>query len=477
MALNYRKTAEEIIKVVGKENILSATFCSTRLRLIVKERENIKDSEVQKIDGVKGVFFNSGQYQIILGSGVVNKVYAEIVSIIASMGIIDSAKQNANAIEDKAKDKETNKFKKFIRIFADVFVPIMPAMIATGLFLGLKGALINDSFLNLFNLKVSDIPESIIIFISVLTETTFAFLPALVCWSAFRVFGGSPILGILLGLMLVSPALPNAYSVANQTAKPIIFLGFIPIVGYQGSILPALIAGIIGSKLELKLRKVIPNIVDMLATPFLTLLIMLILSLIVIGPIFHVAEQWILTAVNFSLSLPFGLGGLIIGFGIIFIVVTGVHHIMNLIEISLIAATGLNPINPLLSVANLAAGAACLAVTLKTKKKTVKAMGYGATLSAWLGITEPAIFGINIRYGIKPMVCGAIAAGITGLFVRIFNLQGTANGVTGIPGTLLYIYDSKQLIGYIIISIVTIILSFTITWFFGVPKEYMEEDE
>lgn len=477
MALNYRKTAEEIIKVVGKENILSATFCSTRLRLIVKERENIKDSEVQKIDGVKGVFFNSGQYQIILGSGVVNKVYAEIVSIIASMGIIDSAKQNANAIEDKAKDKETNKFKKFIRIFADVFVPIMPAMIATGLFLGLKGALINDSFLNLFNLKVSDIPESIIIFISVLTETTFAFLPALVCWSAFRVFGGSPILGILLGLMLVSPALPNAYSVANQTAKPIMFLGFIPIVGYQGSILPALIAGIIGSKLELKLRKVIPNIVDMLATPFLTLLIMLILSLIVIGPIFHVAEQWILTAVNFSLSLPFGLGGLIIGFGIIFIVVTGVHHIMNLIEISLIAATGLNPINPLLSVANLAAGAACLAVTLKTKKKTVKAMGYGATLSAWLGITEPAIFGINIRYGIKPMVCGAIAAGITGLFVRIFNLQGTANGVTGIPGTLLYIYDSKQLIGYIIISIVTIILSFTITWFFGVPKEYMEEDE
>lgn len=477
MALNYRKTAEEIIKVVGKENILSATFCSTRLRLIVKERENIKDSEVQKIDGVKGVFFNSGQYQIILGSGVVNKVYTEIVSIIASMGIIDSAKQNANAIEDKAKDKETNNFKKFIRIFADVFVPIMPAMIATGLFLGLKGALINDSFLNLFNLKVSDIPESIIIFISVLTETTFAFLPALVCWSAFRVFGGSPILGILLGLMLVSPALPNAYSVANQTAKPIMFLGFIPIVGYQGSILPALIAGIIGSKLELKLRKVIPNIVDMLATPFLTLLIMLILSLIVIGPIFHVAEQWILAAVNFSLSLPFGLGGLIIGFGIIFIVVTGVHHIMNLIEISLIAATGLNPINPLLSVANLAAGAACLAVTLKTKKKTVKAMGYGATLSAWLGITEPAIFGINIRYGIKPMVCGAIAAGITGLFVRIFNLQGTANGVTGIPGTLLYIYDSKQLIGYIIISIVTIILSFTITWFFGVPKEYMEEDE
>ena len=200
--------------------------------------------------------------------------------------------------------------------------------------------------------------------------------------------------------------------------------------------------------MELNLRKVIPNIIDILATPFLTLLIMLILSLAVIGPIFHIVEQWILVAINFSLSLPFGIGGFIIGFGIIFIVVTGVHHIMNLIEISFLAATTLNPINP-----------------------------YGATLSAWLGITEPAIFGINIRYGIKPMVCGAIAAGITGLIARLLNLQATANGVTGIPGALLYIYDSKQLIGYIAVALITVVLSFTITWFFGVPDEYMQEDE
>ncbi|MEI0488169.1 PTS transporter subunit EIIC [Brachyspira pulli] len=474
MAINYKKTAEEIVKVVNKDNIISATFCATRLRLIVKNRESIKDSDVQKIEGVKGVFFNSDQYQIILGTGVVNKVYDEVVQL----GVTGSAKKDDSTVT-KTDDKSGNKFKKFIRIFADVFVPIMPAMIATGLFLGLKGALINDSFLGLFNIKVADIPVSVLTFMSVLTETTFAFLPALVCWSTFRVFGGSPILGILLGLMLVSPALPNAYLVANPDSgvKPIMLFGFIPIVGYQGSILPALIAGIIGSKLELKLRKIIPNIIDILATPFLTLLIMLILSLAVIGPIFHIVEQWILIAINFSLSLPFGLGGLIIGFGIIFIVVTGVHHIMNLIEISLLAATTFNPINPLLSVANLAAGAACLAVSLKTRRKSVKAMGYGATLSAWLGITEPAIFGINIRYGIKPMVCGAIAAGITGLIARLLNLQATANGVTGIPGTLLYIYDGKQLIGYISVAILTVVLSFAITWFFGVPKEYMQEDE
>ena len=179
MAINYKKTAEEIIRVVNKENIISAAFCATRLRLIVKDRESIKDSDVQKIDGVKGVFFNSGQYQIILGTGVVNKVYAEVINL---------------GIEGSNKSTEKNSFRKFIRIFADVFVPIMPAMIATGLFLGLKGALINDSFLSMFNLQVSDIPVSVMTFMSVLTETTFAFLPALVCWSTFRVFGGSPIL-------------------------------------------------------------------------------------------------------------------------------------------------------------------------------------------------------------------------------------------------------------------------------------------
>lgn len=174
MAINYKKTAEEIIRVVNKENIISAAFCATRLRLIVKDRESIKDSDVQKIDGVKGVFFNSGQYQIILGTGVVNKVYAEVINL----GIEGSSNQGA---EEANKSTEKNSFRKFIRIFADVFVPIMPAMIATGLFLGLKGALINDSFLSMFNLQVSDIPVSVMTFMSVLTETTFAFLPALVC--------------------------------------------------------------------------------------------------------------------------------------------------------------------------------------------------------------------------------------------------------------------------------------------------------
>lgn len=475
--LDYKKTAEEIVNIVKKENIISATFCATRLRLIIKDKNSFNSDDVQKIEGVKGVFFNSGQYQIILGTGIVNKVYDEVIKLgvegATSNNKKDDEKVNIEGVDNK------NKFQRFIRIFADVFVSIMPAMIATGLFLGLKGAIINDTVLSIFNTSTSNINPIFITFISILTETTFAFLPALVCWSTFRVFGGSQALGIILGLMLVSPALPNAYLVAdpNSGVSPIMLFNFIPIVGYQGSVLPAFITGIIGAKLEKRIRTIIPNVLDILLVPFFTLFIMIILSLIVIGPLFHSVEKIILQISNFALLLPFGIGAFIIGFSMIFIVITGVHHIFGLVELSFLASTGFNPLNPILNAVNVAAGAACLAITLKSRKKSVKTMGYSATLSAWLGITEPAIFGINIRYGIKPLVCSSIAAGITSMIATIMGLKTTALGVTGISGALLYIYDTKQLLGYIFITILTIILSFLITWFFGVPKEYLEEDK
>lgn len=470
MSTNYKKIAQEVIeKVGGKDNIRSAAHCATRLRLIVKNREIINDEEIEKIPMVKGVFFNSGQYQIIFGTGTVNKVYEEI----AELGISAVSKQDQ---KDEI-EKNSNKIQKIIRIFGDVFVPIIPAMVATGLFLGLKGALLNDAFLQLFGLTTTTFPESFLTFITVLTDTTFAFLPALVCWSAFRTFGGSPILGILLGLMLVSSALPNAYLVAdpNSGVNPIVAFGFIPMVGYQGSIIPAFIAGIVGAKIEKKLHNIIPNAFDLLLTPFLTLLIMLCASLFVIGPIFHTVEQGLEFIIQALLNLPFGIGGLVLGFITIFIVVTGVHHIINLIEISLIAATGFNPINPIMTMVNFACGAACLAITIKARKKNIKALGYSACISSWFGIGEPAIFGVNLRYGIKPMITGAVASAITGMLCVIFGLRGTANGVTCIPGVLLYIYDNHQLLLYVLLSILTIVLSFTFTWFFAVPKEVMEE--
>src|SRR5690606_27021942 len=223
-----------------------------------------------------------------------------------------------------------------------------PVLVATGLFMGLRGLVMQDEILAIFGLTTNDISENFILFTEVLTDTAFVFLPALVAWSTFRVFGGTPIIGLILGLMLVSPSLPNAWDVAGG-GEPIMFLGFIPVVGYQGSVLPAFIAGIIGAKLERVIRKRVPEALDLIVTPFLTLLVMSILALFVIGPIFHIVEDYILVATLTVLELPFGLAGLLIGFFNQIIVVTGVHHIFNLLEIQLLENIGSNPYNAIIT--------------------------------------------------------------------------------------------------------------------------------
>ena len=338
MNYDYAKIAKEVIQAVGgSENIKSAAHCATRLRLIVADRSLADDEKVGEIDAVKGTFFTAGQYQIIFGTGHVNRVYEQITRL----GIAETTASEAK----EAKMDGKNQVQKAIRTFGDVFVPVIPALVATGLFLGLKGALLNDNFLSLFGMTNADIPHTFQVLVEVLSGTTFAFLPAIVCWSTFRVFGGSPVLGLILGLMLVNGALPNAYSVADPSSgvTPLMLFGFIPIVGYQGSILPAFVAGVIGSKLEKKLRKTVPAVFDFMVTPFLVLFIMLILSLLVIGPILHALENVLLVIVEYALELPLGIGGLIVGFFWSIITLTGVHHIFNMLEISLLANTGVNP--------------------------------------------------------------------------------------------------------------------------------------
>ncbi|HEL2754345.1 TPA: PTS transporter subunit EIIB, partial [Clostridioides difficile] len=229
----YNKIANELIKIIGEDNIISITHCATRLRVMVKDREIINDKKVEKVDEVKGVFFTSGQYQIILGTGIVNKVYAEV----EKMGLKTLSKKEQDEL---VKNNETG-FKKVMRTLADIFVPIIPVIAATGLFLGLKGCLFNDNVLGLFGMSSANIPLYIQTLVSVLTETAFAFLPAIIVWSAFKVFGGTPVIGLVIGLMLVSPILPNAYSVADPSneIEAIMAFGFIPIVGCQGSVLTA----------------------------------------------------------------------------------------------------------------------------------------------------------------------------------------------------------------------------------------------
>ena len=458
--MTNKEIAAKILELVGgTENVQSATHCATRLRIITNDQDKIDMKAVENLDKVKGSFFNSGQYQVILGTGLVNKVYDEFMPLIDGSG-----KVSAEATEGKQKMT----FQRAIRIFGDVFVPIIPVLVATGLFMGLRGLFTQDAILGMVGLTAADIPPQLLLFTQILTDTAFAFLPALVAWSTFRIFGGTPILGIVLGLMLVSSVLPNAYDVGQQAAEPLVFFGFINVVGYQGSVLPAFVTGILGSKIEIFLRKRIPDSLDLILTPFLTLLIGLILALFIIGPVFHEVEIGVLHAVEFLLGLPLGIGGLIYGsFGQL-LGIFGIHHILNFLEISMLGQDGWNYLNPIGTCGNIAQAGAVLAVAIKSVSPKMKQIAFPSALSAALGITEPAVFGVTLRL-MKPFMMAMIGGGIGGFLASILNLRATGMALTGIPGTLLYL--NEQLALYILVNLVAFAVAFGLTWTFGYKKD------
>ena len=456
--MENKDIAKAVIEAIGgRDNVSSVAHCATRLRVMVKDEAKIDKDRVENLEKVQGAFFNSGQYQIIFGTGTVNKIYDEVVAL--GLPTSSTGEQKAEAA------KKGNWFQRAVRTFGDVFVPILPAIVATGLFMGIRGAINNDTILGLFGTTSKAFAASdFYTYTVVLTDTAFAFFPALISWSAFRVFGGNPVIGIVLGLMLVNTALPNAWDVASGAAKPIMFFGFIPVVGYQNSVLPAFFIGLLGAKLEKWLHKKIPDVLDLLVVPFLTFLVMSVLGLFVIGPIFHSLENVILAATKAILALPFGLAGLILGGVHQLIVVTGVHHIFNLLEAQLIANEGKDAFNAIITAAMTAQAGATLAVGVKTKSKKLKALAFPAALSAGLGITEPAIFGVNLRYG-KPFVLGLVAGAAGSWLASILGLAGTGFGITIIPGTLLYL--NGQVLQYIFMVLVTTGLGFGLTYAFG----------
>lgn len=454
--MNNQDIAKKVIEALGgRENVNSVAHCATRLRVMVKDEGKINKEVIENLDKVQGAFFNSGQYQIIFGTGTVNKMYDEVVAL----GLPTSSKEDMKA----ETAKQGNWFQRAIRTFGDVFVPIIPVIVATGLFMGLRG---------LLNALGMTLPEDVTIYSQILTDTAFIILPGLVVWSTFRVFGGNPAVGIVLGMMLVSGSLPNAWAVASGgEVTAMNFFGFIPVVGLQGSVLPAFIIGVVGAKFEKALRKVVPDVLDLLVTPFVTLLVMSILGLFVIGPVFHVVENYILLGTKAILALPFGLGGLVIGGVHQLIVVSGVHHIFNLLEVQLLAADHANPFNAIITAAMTAQGAATVAVGVKTKNPKLKTLAFPAALSAFLGITEPAIFGVNLRFR-KPFFLSLIAGAIGGGLASILGLAGTGNGITIIPGTMLYV-GNGQLLQYLLMVAVSFVLGFALTYMFG----YEDEEE
>ncbi len=447
------RVAKLIWKYVGGAgNVRSAEHCATRLRLIVNDKSLIDGKAIENIDGVKGQFFAAAQYQIILGTGFVDKVFAAFVAGTNLAGAV-SGKQEAY--------DQMTPLQKVSRTLGDVFVPIIPVLVATGLFMGLRGAAQSLGI---------EMSENLIRMSQILTDTAFAFLPALVCWSTMNRFGGTPVIGIVLGLMLVAPQLPNAYAIAAGGAVPLSMdiLGIpVPVVGYQGSVLPALVLGIFAARLQKWFKTFVPDIIDLIVTPFLTLLVSMLLGLLVIGPIMHTLETGIFGAVRAFLELPYGIGGFIVGGVHQVIVVFGVHHVFNALEVQLLASTGLDPFNAIITGAIVAQGGAAVAVAARTQDAKKRALYISSAVPAFLGITEPAIFGINLRF-MKPFIYGLAGGACAGAIAGFLHLAGTGMGITVLPGTLLYL---DHLAAYILVNAVGFGVAFALTFTFFRPEE------
>ena len=448
------RVAKLIWKYVGGAgNVRSAEHCATRLRLIVNDKTLIDEKAIENIDGVKGQFFAAAQYQIILGTGFVDKVYDAFIAGTNLAAAAASGKQEAY--------EQMTPLQKVSRTLGDVFVPVIPVLVATGLFMGLRGMAQSLGI---------GMNENLIRMSQILTDTAFAFLPALVCWSTMNRFGGTPVIGIVLGLMLVAPQLPNAYAIAAGDAVPLsmeIFGIPIPVVGYQGSVLPALVLGIFAARLQKWFKTFVPDIVDLIVTPFLTLLVSMLLGLLVIGPIMHTLEIVIFGAVRTFLELPYGIGGFVVGGLHQVIVVFGVHHVFNALEVQLLASTGVDPFNAIITGAIVAQGGAAVAVAARTHNAKKRALYISSAVPAFLGITEPAIFGINLRF-MRPFICGLAGGACAGATAGFLHLAGTGMGITVLPGTLLYL---DHLPAYILVNIVGFAVAFGLTFVTFRPEE------
>ena len=453
--MDYRKCAQEIFQQVGgRENLVSAAHCATRLRLVIADNNKLNMKALENIDGVKGVFSNAGQLQLILGTGTVNKVYDEFLAV---SGMTAATKEEVKAAAAARQPLP----KRMVKALGDVFVPILPAIVASGLIMGLlEGlckafpALADSGAYTIFHL---------------FSNAAFVFLPILVAISAARVFGGNIFLGAVIGMIMIHTDLVNAWSVADYVANgtPIpsadVWFGLynINLTGYQGHVIPVIIAVWIMCQIEKRLHKIVPEMLDLFITPLVTVCVTGYLTLTIFGPVFSTVENWVLTGVQMLITIPFGIGAALMGAIYPLTVVCGVHHMYNVIEAGMLSSTGLNTWMPIASAANFAQGAACLAVALKTRDRKTKALALPSAMSAALGITEPAIFGVNLRL-VKPLVAGMIGGAAGSVVGSMFHIGATAYGVTGLFG---FLTTTDYLVPYAIELAVSFAVAFAVSWF------------
>ena len=450
--MDYRKTAQQICdNIGGGENIISAAHCATRLRLVIGDDDKCSKEAIEAIDGVKGVFFASGQLQIIFGTGTVNKVYDEFIQIA---GISASSREEVR----QAASTKTSLWRRAVKTLGDVFIPIIPAIVASGLLVGIL-----EGLCEVYPAMEQSGTYTIL---HLFSNAAFVFLPILIAISAAKVFGGNLYLGAVIGMIMIHPSLQNAYTVATEGVQQTqsVFFGLfkIDMVGYQGHVIPVIIAVWILAVIEKKLHKIVPEVLDLFVTPLVSVFVTGYLTLSIVGPIFVWAENAILGAIQWMLTLPLGIGSLIMGGLYAPTVVTGIHQMYTAIDIGQLAKYGVTYWLPLASAANVAQGAAALAVGIKSKDKKIKSLALPSSLSAFMGITEPAIFGVNLRF-FKPFIAGCIGGGCGALYASLVHLGAKGTGVTGIFGILLCLNQPLQYLIEMVIAVgVAFVISFLI---------------
>tara|TARA_R110001583_G_scaffold1583_3_gene12330 strand:+ start:10623 stop:12080 length:1458 start_codon:yes stop_codon:yes gene_type:complete len=437
--MNYPKVASQLLeKLGGKSNLSALAHCATRLRLAVNDESLIDEKGIEDLDGVKGQFKIAGQYQIIFGSGIVNQVYAEIAKLtgIEEMSTKDVASAGA---------EKQNIVQKAVKDLSDIFVPIIPAIVAGGLLMGIfnvlvaPGLFLDGQSLVDANPDLADLASMINTF----ANAPFVYLPILLAFSASKKFGGNPFLGAALGMLMVHPDLLNGWGFGGAVVSGEIpvwnILGFeIQKVGYQGSVLPVLVATYILAKIENGLRKFIPSVLDNLLTPMLAILITGIITFTIVGPFTRDIGFLLGDGLNWLYDSAGFIGGALFGLLYAPFVITGMHHSFIAIEIQLladIAVTGGTFIFPIAAMSNIAQGGAALAVGFTTQNVKTKSIAIPSGITALLGITEPAMFGVNLKLR-YPFIAAIVAAATSSAFITLFNVKASALGAAGLPGII-----------------------------------------
>ena len=454
--MNINATASALVPLLGgRENIASAAHCATRLRLVLVDDKKIDKAAIEKLDGVKGCFSNAGQIQIIFGTGLVNKVHAEFVR---HAGIGEVSKSELTELAAK----KLNPLQRIARLLSNIFVPILPAIVASGLLMGALGMVRTYGW--------ADPDSALFIMLDMFSSAAFIILPILIGFTAAKEFGGNPYLGATLGGILTHPALTNAWGVASGF-KTMDFFGVdVAMIGYQGTVFPVLLAVWFMSLIEKRLRKVIPNALDLILTPFLTVVITGFVALLFIGPAGRMLGDGISFVLSNLIDHAGWLAGLVFGGSYSAIVITGIHHSFHAIEAGLLGnpSIGVNFLLPIWAMANVAQGGACLAVYFKTRDVKIKAIAVPSAFSALLGITEAAIFGINLRF-MKPFIAALMGGALGGAWVVANHVGMTAVGLTGIPG--IAIVQASSVVSYLIGMVIAFGAAFVISYLWKYQTE------